>query len=232
MLALSVILLSPADWKIIENFASVTIANRNSDDGKRVLAVSRNSNFWIAELAALFLFVGFAQENIKRSFPVLGETVSIQAISLPWRFAAAAQRWTMFARDPPLTDLHITVRIELTDGSSVIAWDNHADPSAEGSMAPRDSFLWKLFMLRAAMMLEGNRRSEGEALRSAVCDFFIKDQTAAQLLTQNRPSSIQTLPSVERVELWVTLVPTDRKKSARCETLCVSNHDSKSGQRE
>lgn len=225
MLTLSTILLTPADWKLIEFVAGGFRSNREFDAVARVASDSRNRDRWLPELGAAFLLLGFVQQNYQQSFPILGRDELIPGVSVPWRFAAAAQRWTMFAPDPPLNDPQIMVKFEMADGSTFVAWDNHSDPQSTLKSPAHRSFLWKLFMLRVAMMHDEERRLEGAALRDAVCDFFVKDCRTEQPLAEQTTSRIRKSPSVDRAELWVTLVSTDRRQRDIIESACVARHE-------
>ena len=179
----------------------------------------------VREIAAVFLLCGFIQENWNRNFAPLGRTVHVESISWPWRFAGAAQRWFMFAPDPPqfeaqLTILHRVYNLGDTESAEATIWSSVAgsvDPKSRANV--RRDFLWKLFLSRAAVMSQAPRETEGVNLRMQICRWF-EAESARQ---PNLPRF-----DAESIEMWLKLVPTDRGQGiAQAVTeACVARHPS------
>lgn len=196
MIAMTPLLLSPADWRGIERIVPKL---RPPDDVLPLHGpISRGrSDFQrvASSVLAIFLLLGLVQENVARLLVVADNARLIPVLALPWQFAAAAQRWTMFAPDPPEFELQFTVQIRTADGSVSPLWDSARRDD------PRQGFLWSLYLRRAALPLAARRESESVALRQQLCRFF------AGLYARGRSS---TEIASDFIEIDVTHIPTIR----------------------
>ena len=226
MLALIPALLLPQDWEI---FSRITARiGSNADTSCNAETPPKYKHHWFMECLAAFLLLGFLQENWNRSFASSDMRISFATIGLPWRFAAAAQRWNMFSPDPPLNDPRITVHMQYDDGSSFTAWDNQPVTRLQDvSRTKRLDFLWKVFLQKASLMLSNERQTEGADLRRAICKFFAKDPVISSRSLPRESVSHELSPVIDWVEIWVTLIPTESRNSSShvSEPVCVARYN-------
>ena len=227
MLSLVPLLISKDDWTWIESLTRQGGLLRNPDESNPENTSTRLRSRWQFELIAAFLLIGLIQENWNQTFAGSSRQISQRLIAMPWRFAAAPQRWRMFAPDPPKFDAHITVVVRFNDGSSRLAWDNQPDQQNNTSIAPKQpSFLWKLMMQRATLSLLEDRRSEGDAVRTAISQYFLNRVQHESRSCPN--SSVNDSPSsIDCVEIKATLIPTEshRRISEHSRTVLVTRHE-------
>lgn len=208
MLAMIPLLLSSNDWRLIEQWF-------NRAAGKSVVSVEANVNHaiqrrWWLELIAVVLLAGGLWENWCRSFAIPHGAASGSFISFPWRFTAAAQRWTMFAPNPPMNDPYLAVSAVRRDGSKTTLWNSLSLDAATGpnSLGSHD-FLWKLYLQRISLMLSSERQAEGAALRDQLCRYFAELNLSQTGTAVGTSSAHAVDDNVVAVEIWVTLIPTD-----------------------
>lgn len=200
MIALTPLLIAPGDCDRIEDFMRRQRRASPSADlpASATLCAKVGKLRAVQNLLAACLLLGLIQENASRIRGEVDQPRIIPALSWPWRFAAAAQRWTMFAPDPPEFDPQITVQVRRPDGTSVVLWDNLSQNQR------RHDFLWKLFMQRAVLPHQRHRENERTRLRREVCRFF------AGRWASQRSSSDRDL---DLIEIEVAYIPTIRLAS-------------------
>ena len=232
MLSLIPLLLSTEDWNWFESLPRRFGLSHKSDETHSMNPTSNLKSRWAFEWIAAFLLIGFIQENWNRTFAGKEGQFSHGVISIPWRFAAAPQRWCMFAPDPPEFDPHITVVVQYQDGTSSTAWDNLMLQAGNSSNSPEEpSFLWKLLMQRATLLQSDDRRSEGEAVRNAICQFFFDrlnhEKTDSNPGSRFKYSSAESPSSIKCVEIAVTFFPTEshRHSSEHLRTILMTRHE-------
>ncbi len=227
MLAMIPLLLSRRDFERLAQIAGRVnvIADLCNELESIPRRVARRA--WGLEIIAIYLLSGFAQQNWNMTFAPKDWRIPDSPITLPWRFAAAVQRWNMFAPDPPAYDAHITVQIIDRDGSSSTVWDSHSVTARHGDrQIDRTNFLWKVYMQKASLMLDKERRAEGAELRRAICRFFAENGFGLPKHLPGENSSSDPHSSVEQVELWVEWIPTVPMQPERpaIETACVARY--------
>lgn len=228
MMALTPLLLSPADWHLLEQLAShLTRLRRGQRElegprwGAGVEALRAPSSFQIEssggslrstpgilrfdlrEKVAAWFVAGLLLMNWNYSFGPNGCKFHIPPLEWPWQFAAASQRWHMFGPDAPAFDIQLNVVLLDADDNPLpaSAWSSLRDPrSDDDAPASRHSFVWKSFMLRAAQLTQPDRLAEGDELRLRICRFFAEDALRRGVVP---PASLRS------AEVWTTSVPTD-----------------------
>lgn len=195
MLAATPLLLTTADWRLVQRLIGRTrlYAQAPPVDAPLIAPWRPRLN----EALATLLLLGLIQLNWNRSFAPPELRVACAPLEWPWRFAAAPQRWDMFAPDPPKFDPQVSVLAAADDdddGGARVLWEC---PAAVEHADARHGFLWKLLLMKAAL-LHGERTVEGSALRAQICRFFAND-----FARQQQPTELC------RVEMRVSLVPTD-----------------------
>ena len=209
MLAMLPLLLSHRDFERLAQIAGRANVVVDHCNAPKSIPRRVTRRLWGLEIIAMLLLLGFAQQNWNMTFAPKDWRVQDSPITLPWRFAAAVQRWNMFAPDPPAYDAHITVQIIDRDGSSSTVWNSHSFAARHGvRQIDRTNFLWKVYMQKASLMLDKERQTEGANLRHAICRFFAENSFgfSKQLPRENSHSDPHS--SVEQVELWVEWIPT------------------------
>ena len=225
MLACLPLLLSSADWDWVQGrrlfqcrVGRVFEAHQFSSASKVGLADSTHptsgtatigrrvvhAGVAVRELASVWLLLGMAAASYNLNFAVATREVSLSPLDLPWRFAAAYQRWDMFTPDAPKCDPQLLVRVRLLDGR-LLALQSDDEAAAAGlavtemDLAPRfRSFAWRIYIGHAILQLDPKRREEVESLRTELCRF----------ITREVAETNQPLHDIYTVELWARSVPT------------------------
>ena len=155
------------------------------------------------ELASVWLLVGMVASNYGLNFAIGPREAPRPWLDLPQRFAAAHQRWDMFAPDAPQFDPQLVVRVRLRDGRLLGLQRDDELPSAGIDLAPRlRPFASRIYIGHAILQFNPARRQEAEALRTELCRFVLRELTA----NGHSPRDIHA------IELWSRSVPTSRRE--------------------
>ncbi len=233
MLACLPLLLSTTDWTVIERLVTarrratavgcVESSERTSaqpvhpllvrsEDSTHPTAVQTTATSWrgvtsvASELVSAWLLLGMLCSNYSHNFAMERREAPRSWLDLPQRFAAAHQRWDMFAPDAPKFDPQLLVRVRLRDGRllRLQSDDLHSDaelPSAGIDLAPRLApFTWRIYIGHAILQALPARQRETDALRTELCRFFLR-----VLATTGRP-----VHNIHAIELWSCSIPTHR----------------------
>lgn len=198
MMALTPLLLSGSDWTLFDRM------RRKSHIASSVDVVPSRRPRWWSEAVAGWLLAGLTLMNWNYAFGPRSWRFHCFPLEAPWRFAAASQRWHMFGPDAPAFDLQMHVMLRDVDDVATLTWSSLTDRSATAVEPGRDSFVWKVFMLRAAQLTQADRREEGQELRERICRFFADDAVRRGVVLATE---------LDAAELWVTAVPTDRRRA-------------------
>ena len=156
-----------------------------------------------SELASAWLLVGMVASNYGLNFAIGPREAPRSWLDLPQRFAAAHQRWDMFAPDAPKFDPQLIVRVRLRDGRLLGLQRDDELPSAGIDLAPRlHPFACRIYIGHAILQFNPARQAEAEALRTELCRFVLRELTAT-----GRP-----LHDIHAIELWSRSVPTSRRE--------------------
>jgi hypothetical protein len=151
------------------------------------------------QAASIWLILGLIGTNFNTNFALPGGKISLGLLDLPQRFAAAHQRWDMFAPDAPRCDSQLIARLRLFDGRTVELQLDDGSTLAGRDLMPRlSTFTWRSFCWHAALITDPQRQAEAESLRAALCEFFVRELAESGLALQE----------VRHVELWARYVPT------------------------
>ena len=190
-----------------------SVKPEHSQSGRHRTAVRTATTSWCgitsvaSELVSAWLLLGMLCSNYSLNFAMERREAPRSWLDLPQRFAAAHQRWDMFAPDAPKFDPQLLVRVRLRDGRllSLQSDDLHSDaelPSAGIDLAPRLApFTWRIYIGHAILQLNPARQAESDALRQVLCRRFLRE-----LRTLGRP-----LHNIHAIELWSRAVPTNRR---------------------
>lgn len=216
MFVMTTLLPTTFDWSMVERICRCRFSERTEEVNDRTGFWSELR--WFSEAAALFLFLGFGQEVWNRSFAPKGERLQISVIGLPWKFAGGAQRWSMFAPDPPEFDLRIQFRLRRDSGETEVIWDNQPNVNSVAGAINPPAFLWRLILQRALLMTEYPREEEGIQLRQAIADYFVRDHSRwgerenriveSSSRTDYHSPIVSRTESRESIEFQVTATPT------------------------
>ena len=155
------------------------------------------------ELVSAWLLVGMLASNYGLNFAIGPREAPRSWLDLPQRFAAAHQRWDMFAPDAPQFDPQLVVRVRLRDGRLLGLQSDDDLPSAGIDLAPRlRPFASRIYIGHAVLQFHPARRREAEALRTELCRFVLRELTA----TGHAPRDIHA------IELWSRSIPTSRRE--------------------
>jgi hypothetical protein len=229
MMALTPLLLSSADWQLLERVVPHLIRLRRGQrelKGRRWVAgvealrapsglqfesvggslrsTPGTLRFDLREKVAAWFVAGMLLMNWNYAFGPNGWKFHIPPLEWPWQFAAASQRWHMFGPDAPAFDVQLNVVLLDAEDNPLPtpAWSSLRYPLLnDGAPASRHSFVWKAFMLRAAQLTQPHRLAEGDELRLRICRFFAEDALRRGVV---QPAMLRS------AEVWTTSVPTDR----------------------
>ena len=208
MLACLPLLLSPTDWVWIERLivrsAPCLLTEVRSEDFTHPTVTAwQGARLAMIELASAWLLVGMVASNYGLNFAIGPREAPRSWLDLPQRFAAAHQRWDMFAPDAPQFDPQLLVRVRLRDGRLLGLQSDDDWPSAGIDLAPRlRPFAWRSYIGHAILQFHPARRTEAEALRTELCRFVLRELAATGL----------PLHDLHAIELWSRSVSTSRRE--------------------
>ena len=155
------------------------------------------------ELVSAWLLVGMVASNYGLNFALGLREAPPTWLDLPQRFAAAHQRWDMFAPDAPKFDPQLLVRVRLRDGRLLGLQSDDDLPSVGIDLAPRfRPFAWRIYIGHAILQFNPARQTEADALRTELCRFVLRELVA----TGHSPRDNHA------IELWSRSVSTSRRE--------------------
>ncbi len=158
-------------------------------------------------LLRAWLLLGMICSNYSLNFAIGRREAHRSWLNLPQRFAAAHQRWDMFAPDAPKFDPQLLVRVRLRDGQLLSLQSDDSQnknelASAGSDLAPRLApFTWRIYIGHAILQSNPARQAESDALRQALCRDFLRELRALDPPFHN----------IHAIELWSRSVPTNRR---------------------
>lgn len=206
MLACLPLLVSTDDWKSWERW---TARCRSAVDtlGTTHPTTHPQEQRWLLvaaiELISAWLLLGMVASNYALNFAIGPREAPRSWFDLQQRFAAAHQRWDMFAPDAPKFDPQLVVRVRQRDGRLLSLQSDDDLPSAGIDLAPRlRPFACRIYIGHAILQFNPARQTETEALRTELCRFVLRELT-----TTGRPRH-----AIHAIELWSRSIPTSRRE--------------------
>ncbi len=155
------------------------------------------------ELISAWLLIGMVASNYGLNFAIGPREAPRSWLDLPQRFAAAHQRWDMFAPDAPKFDPQLVVRVRLRDGRMLGLQSDDELPSAGIDLAPQlRPFACRIYIGHAILQFNPARQQEAGALRTELCRFVLRELAAT-----GRPRH-----AIHAIELWSRSIPTSRRE--------------------
>ncbi len=155
------------------------------------------------ELVSAWLLVGIVASNYGLNFAIGRRDAPNSWLDLPQRFAAAHQRWDMFAPDAPKFDPQLLARVRLRDGRLLSLQNGDELPTAGSDLAPRlRPFTWRVYIGHAVLQFNPQRKAEAEALRAELSRFLLRELAATS----------GALRQIHSIELWSRSVPTSHRE--------------------